>query len=124
MFGIKGLEELATTDELILLVENVIAEYYANVDTLMMDNIEGDLQEALMGEDPNKIKDDPTKFAWGVTGLRMKKYGELFFNKEIASLMDKYNDNEMDKTEYLIRCKIVAGIRDTMGTQEAEPKSE
>jgi hypothetical protein len=107
-YDFKRLEALIVTETDHLLSECVRDEYHEAIDRLMSQNTNDDLAE--MGVDSPPEADNIESYAMKLTEKRMHKYGVEFFNDELERLMDKYNDDEMDKNEYLIRCEVLSSV--------------
>ena len=107
-YDFKRLQDLIVTETDHLLSECVRDEYHEAIDRLMSQNTESDLADLGVNEPPKE--EDIESYALKLTEKRMHKYGVEFFNNELERLMDKYNSDEMDKNEYLIRCEVLSSV--------------
>lgn len=117
-YDYKRIEKLIKTEEDAKLAMDVRKEYTDAIDVLMGSSLEEDLGEfgIEMPPDPSKIE----SCAMEATTKRMHKHGKTFFEAEIERLMDKLNNKEYDKREYMIRCEVLKSI--TVSLIEFKPR--
>jgi len=111
-YDYKRLDSLIKTEQDKILAECARDQYHEAIDGLMGKNTEEDMAEFQI--DKPRTKEEIEKFAQKATEKRLNKYGALFFDEELERLMDKFNSNEIEKKEFLIRCEVLKGVTEAL----------
>lgn len=112
-YSLDRLNAMLTTPELQIQARLIMVEYQDAIDKMMASTVQDDVREMMERVRPDTLE-EAKGLADGETARRMAKYGEEFFNTEMERLLDSYNEEVYDTTEFNIRCEILSGLKDSL----------
>lgn len=113
--NIDKLNEIIDNDEeLFKKAKKIMKEYQDAIDDIMASTCQQDVKNAIDNGNPEEIFNDIEAFANKATKERMNKYAKQFYNEELERVLDKYNSEEYDKSEFQMRCEILTGLKEAL----------
>lgn len=112
-YSLDKLNAILTTPELQIQARLIMVEYQDAIDKMMGETLLEDVKGMMDKIRPNDFEEIEA-LAGEETAKRMAKYGEEFFKIEMERLLDSYNEEVYDASEFNIRCEILSALKDSL----------